>query len=229
MNVQETIKRILREGMFVPPSIKKRIDYVDEYINDMDSDDVCSNWVIDEVDRYVEIIMSDIVTNIMESSSEVIGDNYTSKYDEIYESLINLNYPEQLRDFFYESIDNCNPKHMNLQESIRRILREELNVPSYIKRRLNVADEYINNLDSEVVCRHWRDDESKEYVSESMAEITRSITDFSINISDDEYGEKFDEIYGSLIDLGYREKFKDFFYESLQNCNPKHRMRFMKP
>ena len=119
--------------------------------------------------------------------------------------------------------------NMNLQESIRRILREELNVPSYIKRRLNVADEYINNLDSEVVCRHWRDDESKEYVSESMAEITRSITDFSINISDDEYGEKFYEIYGSLIDLGYREKFKDFFYESLQNCNPKHRMRFMKP
>ena len=32
-----------------------------------------------------------------------------------------------------------------------------------------------------------------------------------------------------LIDLGYKEKFKDFFYESLQNCNPKHRMRFMKP
>ena len=118
---------------------------------------------------------------------------------------------------------------MNLQESIKKILREELNVPSYIKRRLYLVDEYINNLDPEVVCRHWRDDESKEYVSESMAEITRSITDFSINISDDEYGEKFDEIYGILIDLGYKEKFKDFFYESLQNCNPKHRMRFMKP
>ena len=107
-NLQESIRRILREGMFVPPSIKKRIDYVDEYINDLDSDDVCSNWVIDEVDRYVEIIMSDIVTNIMESSTEVVGNNYTSKYNEIYESLINLNYPEQLRDFFYESIDNCN-------------------------------------------------------------------------------------------------------------------------
>jgi hypothetical protein len=229
MNLQESIRRILREELNVPSYIKRRLNVADEYISDLDPEVVCRHWVIDEVDRYVEIIMSDIVTNIMESSSEVIGDNYTSKYDEIYESLINLNYPEQLRDFFYESIDNCNPKHMNLQESIRRILREELNVPSYIKRRLNVADEYINNLDSEVVCRHWRDDESKEYVSESMAEITRSITDFSINISDDEYGEKFDEIYGSLIDLGYREKFKDFFYESLQNCNPKHRMRFMKP
>ena len=118
---------------------------------------------------------------------------------------------------------------MNLQESIKKILREEINIPSYIKRRLYLVDDYINNLDPEDVCRYWRDDESKEYVSESMAEITRSITDFSININDDEYTEKYDEIYGSLIDLGYKEKFKDFFYESLQNCNPKHRMRFMKP
>ena len=43
------------------------------------------------------------------------------------------------------------------------------------------------------------------------------------------YTEKYDEIYGTLIDLGYRKKFKDFFYESLQNCNPKHRMRFIRP
>lgn len=107
-NLQESIRRILREGMFVPPSKKKIIDYVDEYMEDLNSDYVCNHWVIDEVDRYVEITMTDIVTTIMENSSEeVIGDNYTSKYDEIYESLINLNYPEQLRDFFYESIDNC--------------------------------------------------------------------------------------------------------------------------
>ena len=117
----------------------------------------------------------------------------------------------------------------NLFESIRRILREEGNIPSYLKRRLFIVDKYIDDLDPEDVCRYWRDDESKDYVNESMAEITRSIIDFSINISDDEYSEKFDEVYGILIDLGYREKFKDFFYESLQNCNPKHRMRFMKP
>ena len=118
---------------------------------------------------------------------------------------------------------------MNLQESIKKILREEVNIPSYVKRRLYLVDEYISDLDPEDVCRYWRDDEGKDYVDESMAEITRSIIDFSINISDDEYTEKFDEVYGILIDLGYRKKFKDFFYESLQNCNPKHRMRFMKP
>ena len=118
---------------------------------------------------------------------------------------------------------------MNLQESIRRILKEEINIPSYIKRRLYVVDEYISDLDPGHVCRYWDDDEVKEYVNQHMAEITRSIIDFSINIIDDEYGEKFDEVYGILIDLGYKENFKDFFYESLQNCNPKHRMRFMKP
>jgi uncharacterized protein (UPF0305 family) len=112
---------------------------------------------------------------------------------------------------------------MNLQESIRKVLKEEVNIPSYIKRRLYLVDEYISDLDPEDVCRYWRDDESKEFVNELMAEITRSITDFSINISDDEYTEKYDEIYGSLIDLGYREKFKDFFYESLKTCNPKSR------
>lgn len=118
---------------------------------------------------------------------------------------------------------------MNLQESIRKVLREEINIPSYIKRRLYVVDEYISDLDPEDVCRYWSNDESKEYVSQHMSDIVRSIIDFSINISDDEYTEKFDEVYGILIDLGYKEKFKDFFYESLQNCNPKHRMRFIRP
>ena len=118
---------------------------------------------------------------------------------------------------------------MNLQESIRKVLREEINIPSYIKRRLYLVDDYISDLDPEDVCRYWRDDESKEYVNQHMSDIVRSIVDFRIQVSDDEYSEKYDEIYGSLIDLGYREKFKDFFYESLQNCNPKHRMRFIRP
>jgi hypothetical protein len=117
---------------------------------------------------------------------------------------------------------------MNLQENIRRILKEEVNVPPYIKRRLYVVDEYISDLDPEDVCRYWDDNHAKEYVNQHMSDIVRSIVDFRIQVNDDEYTEKYDEIYGSLIDLGYREKLEDFFYESLQNCNPKHRMRFMK-
>ena len=118
---------------------------------------------------------------------------------------------------------------MNLQESIRKILREEVNIPSFLKRRLYVVDEYISDLDPEDVCRYWGDDESKNYVNESMADITRNIIYTSIIISDDKYTELYDHIYGHLQDLGYEEKLKNFFYESLQNCNPKHRMRFIRP
>ena len=118
---------------------------------------------------------------------------------------------------------------MSLQESIRRILREEKNVPPYIKRRLFIVDKYISDLDPEDVCRYWADEEVRDYVNQSMSDMVRSIIDFSLNISDDKYTELYDYIYGHLQDLRYDEKLKDFFYESLENCNPKHRMRFMKP
>jgi len=106
-NLQESIRRILREGMFVPPSKKKVIDYVDEYINDLDSDDVCNFWVVDEVDNYVNTTMSDIVRNIIDTLSGINIDNYNSKYEEIYGILEEKGYKLQIGDFFYESIDNC--------------------------------------------------------------------------------------------------------------------------
>ena len=37
---------------------------------------------------------------------------------------------------------------MNLQESIRKVLREEMKPPNYIKRRYNCMDEYITKLEN---------------------------------------------------------------------------------
>ena len=38
--------------------------------------------------------------------------------------------------------------NMNLQENIRRVLREEMKLPNYIKRRYNCMDEYITKLEN---------------------------------------------------------------------------------
>ena len=38
--------------------------------------------------------------------------------------------------------------NMNLQESIRKVLREEMKLPNYIKRRYNCMDEYITKLEN---------------------------------------------------------------------------------
>ena len=110
---------------------------------------------------------------------------------------------------------------MNLQENIRRILREEVNVPPYVKRRLYIANEYIDSLEPHWVCLHWSYDEGDEYVNETMSEMIRNIIDFSKDISDDEYSEKYNEIYGILISLNYHKQVRDFFYDSLNNCDPK--------
>ena len=38
--------------------------------------------------------------------------------------------------------------NMNLQQTIRRILREELNIPLYVRRRYICMDEYITKLEN---------------------------------------------------------------------------------
>jgi hypothetical protein len=47
---------------------------------------------------------------MISDSSGITSDDYVSVYDDIYGILINLNYPEQIRDFFYESLETCSPK-----------------------------------------------------------------------------------------------------------------------
>jgi hypothetical protein len=244
VNLQESIRRILREieedrvQIRLGRNAERHFGTVQNIIISLDGEDITSEdnvpglGKMNIVIKDGEIIVGDIfipekyrrkgiATVVYQKISDYFGLPIVSS------TIKGFNQTKE-GGYIWKNRDNFKPR--NLQESIRRILREDVSNPiNLILRRLYVVDEYISDLDPEDVCRYWRDDESKEYVNESMAEITRSITDFSINISDDEYGEKFDEIYGILIDLGYREKFKDFFYESLQNCNPKHRMRFMKP
>ena len=105
--MKELIRKILREDSYIPPSVKRRLHYVDEYINNLDPNDVCNHWVIDEVDEYVSGSLSDIIRTIIGDSSGIDSDNYGSVYDVIYEFLVNLNYTEQIRDFFFDSMDNC--------------------------------------------------------------------------------------------------------------------------
>jgi hypothetical protein len=115
---------------------------------------------------------------------------------------------------------------MNLKESIKRILREKIEIESLVKRRLYFAEEYIENLDPNDVCKYWKDDEINDFVRGGMAEITRFMTDSMRWIETEKYVEMYDDVYEMLIELGYRERLEIFFYESLENCDPRHREKF---
>jgi hypothetical protein len=107
---------------------------------------------------------------------------------------------------------------MNLQESIRRILREEFN-PIKARRMIHIADEYISNLKPDDICTYWTNDEADDYMDETMAEITREMIYEYPDMESEEYMDYYDEIYTILLEFKYDERIRDFFLETLDNCD----------
>jgi len=107
---------------------------------------------------------------------------------------------------------------MNIQQTIRRILKEEIDLLS-IRRRFFIVDDYIQNLDPKDVCIYWpmRID-VVNYVNETMSDIVRIMLTSIRGVNADNYHDIYEEIYEMLIDLGYRKKIEDFFFDSLDNC-----------
>jgi len=107
---------------------------------------------------------------------------------------------------------------VDLQESIRRILKEEIDLLS-IRRRFFIVDDYIQNLDPKDVCIYWpmRID-VVNYVNETMSDIVRIMLTSIRGVNADNYHDTYEEIYEMLIDLGYKKKIEDFFFDSLDNC-----------
>ena len=118
----------------------------------------------------------------------------------------------------------------NMKDLIRLILREETVDGKQSnkltgRRLLYIADEYLeDNLNPKDVCDYWVTDEVNLYVNETIGEITRYITDKIFDVRNygldysDEWGEIYDVTYGLLLELNYDRKVRDFFYESLDNC-----------
>ena len=106
---------------------------------------------------------------------------------------------------------------MNLQKSIRRILREEIEIPGYLRRRLHIADDYFDLLDPAIICDDWTSDEGSGYVSNVMSSIVDEILN-DIPISGNEYIDYYDKIYEDLVRIGYKDKVHDFFYDTLLEC-----------
>ena len=107
---------------------------------------------------------------------------------------------------------------MNLKESIRRILREEFN-PIRARRLIHIADEYISNLKPDDICTYWTNDEADDYINASMLEIVNQIMYKLHDMPNEEYGDYYDKIYNILLKFKYDKIIRNFFLESLDNCD----------
>jgi hypothetical protein len=80
--------------------IQRRLGTIDQYIGELDPNDVCDYWTESEVDYYVISSMQ----NVVEKICDEIG-SY-DLYNEIYEYISNQGYKSYFRDFFFDTINN---------------------------------------------------------------------------------------------------------------------------
>ena len=131
MNLQESIRRILREENTLPNLIRRRFseEELDKLVSNVER--TFETHRISQQHRE-DVIDAEVDDFIMNS---VYYGEFEDFDDEIYQEIYNL-YREPLVDYIKSKID------MNLQENIRRILREELDSDD-VKSRQEEAAELI--------------------------------------------------------------------------------------
>jgi hypothetical protein len=87
------------------------------------------------------------------------------------------------------------------------------------RRFMHIANDYFNNLSPKDVCDYWKSEEVDDYVTETVAEMVRFITDEYPDVSAEDWHETYDGIYQMLDSIGYSDNVRDFFYDSLDNCS----------
>jgi len=233
MNLQESIRRILREEKEIPPYLRRRLYIADEYMDDLNADSLHDGWVMDQIDDFVRACMGAITRMIISKTSKnrMGEDGYMRMYDEIYGFLIKLGYQKRLFKFFYDVMMDrwvqspANKEDLN-EEDISNKYNEE--IPKYLKRRLNIVDEYIDNLNPDVI-QHFN--QREDYVVSTINTIITIILD-GVNIITNnpadsnnegggitayEYMALRDKTLDHLKRLGYVRKLINFFDDTIIN------------
>ena len=93
------------------------------------------------LDKFMNIVVYSITDEILEQLTDGWVEDSPIPEKGLYEFIQEI-FGERIIKKYDEL------RSMNLQESIRRILREEATISNYIKRRYNCMDEYITKLEN---------------------------------------------------------------------------------
>ena len=116
---------------------RRLIHIAEEYMDQLNPNDVCNYWSSDEADDYVKEIMSEMVRFITDAYLDVSSEDWMEIYGNIYELLNNLGYRKEVINFFYHSLENC-----NVNES------EEKELKKFNKSAVNNYCKYGENIES---------------------------------------------------------------------------------
>jgi hypothetical protein len=214
MNLQEHIRKVLKEDRKLSNFLRRRLenlDYEVERYKVWGGHNICIFFKSDI--EYFETIMENAIDFMYYNYFSNIDDN-SGEWAHIYLDMVNYirkNYQYKIMKHYD---DNCGSGSIPIKESIRKVLKEELNESTYLRRRADMSTidkKFFTNLNI-VTDKYLRKHNNGQYCSFNVFRttvISYLIDDYRDNLSDEDY-DNFpgEEVYNFLLNHFY-DKIKD--------------------
>ncbi len=214
MNLQEHIRKVLKEDRKLSNFLRRRLenlDYEVERYKVWGGHNICIFFKSDI--EYFETIMENAIDFMYYNYFSNIDDN-SGEWAHIYLDMVNYirkNYQYKIMKHYD---DNCGSGLIPIKESIRKVLKEELNESTYLRRRADMSTidkKFFTNLNI-VTDKYLRKHNNGQYCSFNVFRttvISYLIDDYRDNLSDEDY-DNFpgEEVYNFLLNHFY-DKIKD--------------------
>jgi len=212
MNLQENIIKVLREDRKLSNFLKRRLknlDYeVDSRLNNtFGGDNICIFFKSDI--EYFETIMENAINAMYYNYFSHMDDN-SGEWAHIY-----LDMVDYIRKKYQDKImkhydDNCGSGSIPLKESIRRVLKEEYEIPLNVRRRFNILKNILgSSLRSSYPCDY---DVLDEFIEDIISDVNQFFR----------WIDKEDGMTSEQAELTIRDylldNIKEYYLEEIQNC-----------
>ena len=214
--LQETIQRVLREDRKLSNFLRRRLENLDYEVErgfngPFGGSNICIFFKSDI--EYFETIMENAIDFMYYNYFSNIDDN-SGEWAHIYLDMVNYIRKKYQDKIMKHYDDNCGSGLIPIKESIRKVLKEELNESTYLRRRADMSTidkKFFTNLNI-VTDKYLRKHNNGQYCSFNVFRttvISYLIDDYRDNLSDEDY-DNFpgEEVYNFLLNHFY-DKIKD--------------------
>ena len=225
MNLQENIRRVLKEERKLSSFLLRRLDMLDYEVESRlgntfggihwSSGNICL-FFKNEVD-FFETIMEESIDSMYYNYFSHIDDN-SGEWAHEYLDMVDYIRKKYQYKIMKHYDDNCGSGSIPLKESIRRILKEELNESTYLRRRVAMSsldEEFYENLDivtDRFLKLHSRK-QSYSFKDFKDAILGYIIEDFHYELTNNRFDDyPYGEVY-EFLSNHYHDKIKDRYVE----------------
>ena len=214
MNLQEHIRKVLKEDRKLSNFLRRRLenlDYEVERYKVWGGHNICIFFKSDI--EYFETIMENAIDFMYYNYFSNIDDN-SGEWAHIYLDMVNYirkNYQYKIMKHYD---DNCGSGSIPIKESIRKVLKEELNESTFFRRRVDMSlinKEFFENLNiiTDVYLKKYNEGINFNFETFEHHLIHYLMDGYHGELSNDDYDNfPYDEVYNFLLNH-FHNKIKD--------------------